>query len=125
MSNVQPLQAKRRDSPFSIRLNDEERARLEAESQGMRLGSYIKAKALGGGPLKRAAAVEDRRALSQALALIGQSRVANNLNQIAHAANLGSLVFSAEQQAALQEALQHVAEIRQLLLKATGLRKEA
>ena len=91
----------------------------------MRLGSYIKAKALGGGPLTRATAVEDRRALSQALALLGQSRVASNLNQIAHAANLGSLVFNPEEQAALQEALSHVAEIRQLLLKATGLRKEA
>ena len=61
MSDAHPSPAPRRDSPFSIRLNDEERARLEAESQGMRLGSYIKAKALGGGPLKRAAAVEDLR----------------------------------------------------------------
>ncbi len=82
-------------------------------------------KALDGRPLKRASAVEDQRALSQALALLGQSRYASNLNQIAHLAHIGALTFSPEEQAELAAALSHLAEIRSLLLKATGLRKEA
>lgn len=89
----------------------------------MRLGTYIKAK-LGGPTLKRAAAVEDRRALGQALALLGQSRYASNLNQIAHLAHIGAFTFTPEEQEELSAALKHIAEIRALLLKATGLRTE-
>lgn len=114
-----------RPAPFSLRLNHNERERLEAEAQGMPLGTYIKAKLIAGPPLKRAAAVEDRRALSQALALLGQARFASNLNQIAHLAHVGALTFTAEEQEELAASLRHIAEIRALLLKATGVRKEA
>lgn len=115
----------KRPSPFSIRLSQDERARLEAEAQGVPLGSYIKAKALGGSAIKRAALVEDRRALAQALALLGQSRLASNLNQMAHLGHLGALIFTPEEAAELSAALKHVAEIRALLLKATGVRSGA
>jgi hypothetical protein len=111
-----------RPPPFSIRLNHNERERLEAEAAGMPLGTYIKAKVLNGAPLKRAAAVEDRKALSQALALLGQSRIASNLNQLAHLGNIGALPLTPEMQAELLAALQHVAEVRALLIKAVGLK---
>lgn len=123
MSDLQ--EAPKRPAPFSLRLSPEERSRLEAEADGMRLGTYIRVKLLDGVPVKRAAAVEDRRALSQALALLGQSRYSSNLNQIAHLAHIGALTFSPEEQAELATSLQHIAEIRSLLLKATGIRKEA
>lgn len=111
-----------RPPPFSIRLNHNERERLQAEAAGMPLGTYIKAKALNGTPLKRAAAVEDRKALSQALALLGQSRIASNLNQLAHLGNIGALPLTPEMQAELLAALQHVGEVRALLIKAVGLK---
>ena len=85
----------RRPAPFSVRLSKEERARLEAEAQGVPLGTYIKAKALGGAPLKRAASVDDRKALAQALALLGKTHYANNLNQLAHLASMRDLPPSA------------------------------
>lgn len=88
----------------------------------MRLGTYIKVKLMDGAPLKRAAAVEDRRALSQALALLGQSRYASNLNQIAHLAHIGALTFSEEEQSELAATLKHISEIRRLLLVSVGLR---
>lgn len=110
----------RRPAPFSVRLSAEERARLEAEAQGIPLGTYIKVKALDGRSLKRAAGVEDRRALGQALGLLGQTRYASNLNQIAHLAHIGALSFTPEEQGELTAALRHVAEIRSLLLKALG-----
>jgi len=81
--------APRRPAPFSLRLTPEERARLEAEAGGVPLGTYIKAKALGGPALRRAGLIEDRQALSQALALLGKTHYANNLNQLAHLANMG------------------------------------
>jgi hypothetical protein len=36
-------------------------------------------------------AIEGRKALAQALALLGRSRLSSNLNQLAHAANIGTL----------------------------------
>lgn len=85
----------------------------------------MKAKLLNGIQLKRAVVIEDRRALAQALALLGASRYASNLNQIAHLAHIGALTFTQEEQEELSAALKNIAEIRSLLMKATGVRKEA
>ncbi len=111
--------------PFSIRLSPSERSRLEAEAQGMPLGAYIKSKALGTPPLKRAAVLEDRRALGQALALLGRTRYANNLNQLAHLAHMGALPLTPEVIAELEGTLRLIGEVRALLLKAMGIRKDA
>lgn len=113
-----------RPHPFSIRLSAEEKSRLEAEAQGMPLGTYIKAKALNGVPLKRASAVEDRRSLAQALALLGKTHYANNLNQLAHLANLGALPLTPEVMEELEGTLRLIGEVRALLLKAMGVRKD-
>lgn len=88
----------------------------------MPLGAYIKAKALGAPPLKRAAAVEDRRALAQALALLGKTHYANNLNQLAHLANMGALPLTPEVIGELESTLRLIAEVRTLLLQAMGAR---
>jgi hypothetical protein len=112
--------APKRPAPFSVRLSPEERTRLEDEAEGVRLGTYIKVKLLDGAPAKRATAIADRPSLAQALALLGQSRFASNLNQITHLAHIGALTFTPEEQAELSAALRHVAEIRSLLLSALG-----
>jgi hypothetical protein len=75
--------------PFSIRLSEAERARLKCEAGPQPLGTYIRARLLAepGRPVRRASSsltLEDRKALAQALALLGQSRIASNLNQLAH-----------------------------------------
>lgn len=118
-------QPKRRNPPFSIRLNAHERARLESEAKGTPLGAYIKAKALGTPllALRRAGiAIEDRQALAQALALLGRSHIANNLNQLAHAANIGTLPMTLETEEDLRETIRAVRSIRTLLLQALGMR---
>lgn len=124
MSEVETSE-KRRAPPFSIRFSEADYQRLDADRQGMRRGTYIRAKVFDGKALKGVAAVEDRAALGQALALLGQSRYASNLNQLAHLGHIGALDFSPEVQEELREALKHLSEIRALLLKATGFRKEA
>lgn len=71
---------------------------MKAEAGGRPLGAYIKARILGQ-PLRRVRgglAIEDRNALVQALALLGQSRYANNLNQIVHLGHIGSLPLTLE-----------------------------
>ena len=56
--------------------------------------------------------------------MLGSSRIANNLNQLAHAANVGALPVSPELEADLMATLAEVREIRRLLLVALGLKPD-
>lgn len=123
-ANAKP--SRKRLPPFSLRLSAEEKAFLKAKAGEMSLGAYIKAKAFAdGGPVKKRAVgleVQDQKALSKALALLGQSRFSSNLNQLAKAANIGSLPMSPELERELTETCAHVQEIKALLIRAVGLK---
>lgn len=122
-------QRRKRPAPFSLRLSAEERARLVAEAKGAPLGAYIKAKLLGKSlPVRMrrtGLAIEDRKALAQVLALLGGSRLANNLNQLAYAANIGALPITPDTERHLKAALADVRALRRLLMAALGLKPEA
>jgi hypothetical protein len=109
------------DPPFSLRLSFEERARLETLAEGQPLGTYIRERLRIAPPKRRRGSVHDRNALVRLLGLLGQSRIASNLNQLAKAANSGSLPVTPETEAALQEAAADVRAMRRLLLEALGL----
>lgn len=64
--------------------------------------------------------VADRKAVAEVLALLGQSRIANNLNQLAYHANIGALEMDETKRADLEEAYDHVISIRLLLMQALG-----
>lgn len=123
-----PKKRRKRPAPFSLRLSEEERARLMAEAKGAPLGAYIKAKLAGTAlpvQMRRTGlAVEDRQALAKVLALLGGSRLSSNLNQLAHAANIGALPMTPETEEHLRAAVLAVADMRRLLLAALGLRPE-
>jgi hypothetical protein len=122
-----PKQRRKRPAPFSIRLSDADRARLAIEAAGAPLGAYIKAKVLGEAPLpmrRTGLSVEDRQAHARALALLGQTRLASNLNQIAHAVNIGVLPVTPETELELFGALADIREIRRLFMTALGLKPE-
>lgn len=79
-------------APFSLRLSPEERARLEREAAGLSLGAYIRSRLFGADaaspPKSRGKfPVKDHKALAQAIGLLGQARIASNLNQLARAAH--------------------------------------
>ncbi|MEO1149927.1 MAG: hypothetical protein AAFW83_02960 [Pseudomonadota bacterium] len=126
--SVQPAKPKRLP-PFSLRLTPEEKSFLQAKAGKMPLGAYIKAMAFAdGGPVKRRVVgleVVDKQALSQTLALLGQSRFSSNLNQVAKAANIGALPVSPELEAELAETCVHVQEIKALLIKALGMQEQS
>lgn len=113
----------RRAPPLSVRFTPAELERIDIARQNMRRGTYIKNRVLGGAACRSASAVADAPSLARALALLGQSRFASNLNQIAHLGHIGALTFTPEEQAELAAALRHVAEIRALLLSALGKKK--
>lgn len=119
----------KKPSPFSLRLTFEERARLESEAGTLPLGAYIKLELLSGGEvpahrLRPRRPLKDQEALGQLLALLGRARLANNLNQLAHAANTGSLPVTPDTLAAIREACAEVAFMRQELLRALGQRSD-
>ena len=114
-----------RPAPLSLRLTPEDRQRLERDAAGMSLGSYIRWRLFDPDtppPYKRGKApVKDHQALSAALAKLGQSRIASNLNQLAKLAHSGSLVLTPEIEADLRDTVAHVGAIRSLLVEALGL----
>lgn len=112
-------------SPFSLRLTFEERAKLERDAAGMALGAYIRSRLLDPetvAPRKRGKfPVKDHKALAQLLGLLGQSRLANNVNQLARAANTGSLAVTPDTEEALMSATADINHMRQLLIQALDI----
>lgn len=115
----------KRQPPFSMRLSPQERERLLHDAAGMPLGAYVKARVFSDGtPIRARRAglpVEDRKALSQALALLGQTRLSSNINQIAKAIHLGTINLNEDLEAELREACDHIKAIRETLILALGL----
>ena len=112
-------------APFSLRLSQDERARLILEAGDQTLGAYIRDRLFGDSLPKRRPhrrrPVKDEQALAQALGQLGNSHLANNLNQLAKAANTGSLPVSRETEEALRHAIDDVHAMRQMLMQALGL----
>ena len=109
------------DPPFSLRLSFAERARLEREADGTPLGAYIRERLLAAPPRRSRMTPADREALLKLLGTLGQSRIANNLNQLAKQANLGTLPVTPDTEAELSAAAADIAAMRQLLVHALGL----
>jgi hypothetical protein len=116
-------------APFSIRLTADEKQQLEAKAGSVPLGVFIRDIILGDTSKPRAMRLSfrlnDREALGQLLALLGKARLANNLNQLAKAANTGSLVLDPEIKTDLLSALDDVRAMRVLLMQALGMKVEA
>ena len=116
---------KRYPAPFSLRLTFEERAALERAAAGMPLGAYIRSRLFDGSvPPRRTRGkhpVKDHIALAEVLSLLGEARVANNLNQLARAANSGSLPVTPETEKALADACADIRWMRDRLMAGLGL----
>ena len=116
-----------RDCPrVTLRLSVEDHEKLKSLADGMALSTYIRAKALGDALPRRkrrsTASVEDKAALAQILGLLGQSRIANNLNQLAYHANDERPDIGETERAQINEGYVCVMEIRSLLMQALGTR---
>ncbi|HTE14692.1 MAG TPA: plasmid mobilization relaxosome protein MobC [Burkholderiales bacterium] len=110
--------------PFSLRLTFEERAVLEKEAGNMPLGAYIRKRLFGSDERPRRTLrkpVKDDQALAKLLGELGTLRLANNLNQLAKAANTGSLPVTNETEQALLTACEDVRQMRASLIAALGI----
>lgn len=114
----------RKTIPVTLRLTETERARLEEMAAGMTLSTYIRACLFANEEKRRkrraGPVVADKKAIAEALALLGQSRMANNLNQLAHQANIGVLVIEDRERAKIDEAYGTILSLRALMVAALG-----
>ena len=113
-------------SPYCIRFTEDEREALELAAGDRTLSAYIRFLIFGDEiPKSRTRGkkpVKDQKELARLLAAFGQSRIANNINQLAKAANSGSLPVNMDVLKALNEAASSIQWIRQTLIKALGIK---
>ena len=111
---------------LTLRMTRDVRARLQeaATAAGMALGPYIIWRAHGSvmpqPKAKRRVVIQDQQAFARLLGLLGASRMPSNLNQLAKAANSGSLPIDADTLSKLNQALDDISFMRGLLITALG-----
>lgn len=117
-------QSRRKTFPVTLRLTEEERKRLEELADGMTLSAYIRACLFAKAERRRkrrpGSVVADKKAVAGALALLGQSRMASNLNQLAYQANIGALTIEDRERAMIADAYNSVQSMRALMVEALG-----
>lgn len=111
--------------PFSIRLTDDEKRILLARAGSVPLATYVRDLILRNDSQasrrRTRNPVKDSEALARVLASLGQSRIANNLNQLARAVNIGVLPMASDAERDISEACEAVAAMRRDLIRALGL----
>lgn len=123
---------KKYPSPFSMRFTPEERRALELAANGRPLAAYIRflifKEDLPERPTRRtreSKADPDRQEMAKLLGTLGKSRISQNINQLAKAANSGSLPVNHEITKSLNEACEAVNWMRDVLIKALGLKPQS
>lgn len=123
-----PKKIKPATRPFSIRLTDDEKRLLIERAGELSLGTYVRGLILRDGECQVRRRIRRSRtptrddvALARVLAALGQSRIANNLNQIAKAVNIGVLPVTPETDYEIAEACSAVIGMRRELMHALGL----
>jgi len=122
-----PIARKKPAPRLTLRVTEDELTQLKKLSSGISLSAYIRKCVFGKDTVPRKVRsrvpVRDQEALAQVLGLLGQTRIANNLNQIAYEANCGSLLMDQETEDEIKLACAHIAFIRVKLIEALGIKK--
>ncbi|MBB4212783.1 hypothetical protein EV659_11711 [Rhodothalassium salexigens DSM 2132] len=118
---------KKRPAPFSLRLSFEEKQKLIEDAGRQSISAYIKERLFDPDtPVKQARGlnpVKDQKALAQLLGMLGSSRIAKNLNELADAARVGALPINEDTEKAIKRACDDVRIMRRFLLAALGIRE--
>jgi len=110
---------------ITLRLTEEEMEKLKHLSASVTVSAYIRkclfGKQTAPRKIRLKAPVKDQEALAKVLGKLGESRIANNLNQMAYEANCGSLLLDEQTFNQIKETYEHVCSMRQHLLEALGV----
>ena len=114
-----------RPAPFSLRLTPQERAELERLAGDMSLSAFIKDRVFDpDNPhprRRRRRSVADHKALAQAMAMLGSSRLSQNMNQLAKATHTGNLPLPDQVARELERGCADIRAIREMLMRALGI----
>lgn len=117
-----PCSAKaKRTPPFSMRFTHEERMSLKKAAGNQSLSAFIKSRlfeAAAPVSVEARAFKTDQKALAAVLGALGQSRLSQNLSQIAKSCHLGILPLTPELVEDIETACSDVREIRGALIDA-------
>lgn len=128
MARKRPPSKKTYPAPFSVRLTEQERAELTKLADGQPLGQFIKDAILQNGvrpPPSHKPRIQDQKLLAKLLGALGQSRFASNINQLAKAANSGSLPVNEEVSQSLHDAVAAIRWMRDTLIEGIGLKPQS
>lgn len=117
--------------PISVRLSEDEYARLRHEAGALSMAAYIRLKVFGQEETapRRKAYIRKKTSPSSELVMIGQmlgglgeSEIAANLDDIAKAARIGAMPVTPEVEREIQAACNAVQDIRVRLIAALGVK---
>ncbi len=114
-------------APFSLRLSTQEREDITKLADGQPLGQFIRDAILKHGKRpapRRTPHIHEIKLLAELLGALGQSRIASNINQLAKAANSGSLPVNDEVLQGLKDAVSAIQWMRTCLIKAMNLKPQ-
>lgn len=126
-----PKAKRKAPPPITFRATEDERAAILKAAGAMSLSAFIRLKVLADLDIeaprrkasrKRHAPSAELAVLAQILGGLGQSRLSQNMNQIAKAANMGALPVSAELETELFEACAAIQDMRKRLIEAMGVK---
>ena len=112
---------KKRRSPLTIRLTDEQWEDLEHLSQGVSYGAYAKDCMFNKKRASKRSAVQDYEILAHVLAALGQTELFGKLDKLIEQSQQGTLDLSTNAEFELGLACACVIEMRDNLIKALGL----
>ena len=115
-------------APFSLRLTDQERLALKEMAGEQPIGQFIKDALFDKSirpPKRNRHAPADQKLIAKLLAALGSSRIASNINQLAKAANSGSLPVNVEVIDSLNEAVEAIRWMRNTLIEAMGIKPQS
>ena len=117
---------RKRSAPrITLRLSEEELAKLQSAAAGMTLSAYVRERLFGKvaslRKVRNPSPVKDQQALARVLGLLGQSEIAANLRTLAYEARCGSILLDDVTFAKIDAAYAHVANMRHHLISALGL----
>jgi len=118
---------KKPSSVLSLRLTQDERARLERAAGRQTLSAYARSVLFGADavePRPRARrSAPDEKLLAQILGQMGKSALAQSLATLAQAVRLGSLPITPETESAIRKACADIAAIKSMLMKALHIKE--
>ena len=115
-------------APFPLRLSREERKELNRLAGGRPLGDFIKDALFDKKlrpPQPNKAPMQDQKLLAKILGALGKSRIASNINQLAKAANSGSLPVNEDVLKALFEVMRTIEWMRKSLIEGMGIKAQS